>query len=210
MQSCPSLVYLNLEKYTINGTRLQEHTTCLGGGGEGRGREGARPRILPISLLIVFTAPSTVPGPWQVTCWIFYKFRKQLWYMEQKDFLKTFLEIPSPLPTHSTTYYSKNRKASIVKCCCFFSVSRVIQEGPYEVISPFLLDFSTCSNQSKIQLTSSRDIHGVYHEPDWYVGPHRAQSHMLTDLENLVSSILELVNKVLSVTGAQRRRIVSG
>lgn len=77
------------------------------------------PRILPISLLIVFTAPSTVPGPWQVTYWIFYKFRKQLWYTEQKDFLKTFLEIPFPLPTHSTTSYSKNRKASIVKCCCF-------------------------------------------------------------------------------------------
>lgn len=52
----------------------------------------------------------TFQSPWPIagTSGIFYKFRKQLWYTEPKDFLKTFLEIPSsPLPAHSTTYYRK-------------------------------------------------------------------------------------------------------
>ena len=72
-----------------------------------------------------------------------------------------------------------------------FCIFRLMRKGPLWS-HKFFLEFSTCSNQSKIQFIPSRDAHGAYHGPDWYVAPRGAQRHTLRELENLVSRILEL------------------
>lgn len=132
------------------------------------------PRILLISLLIVFYCTFHSPWPMQVLVGYFIHSESNYHIQSRRIFLKLFwkylLFLSQHIPPLSRVLV-KTGRLPFSSTAAFSLSPGSLKRGRYEVISPFLLEFSTGSNQSKIQLTSSRDIHGAYRELDWYVGP---------------------------------------
>lgn len=91
------------------------------------------PRIMPISLLIVFTAPSTVPGPWQVLVGYFISSESNYDIRSRRIFLKLswkYLLLLSQLIPPLTIVLVKTGRLPFSSAAAFFSVSRITQEEP--------------------------------------------------------------------------------
>lgn len=154
----------------------------------------------------------TVPGPWQVIAGYFISSKSNYDIRSRRIFLelswKYLLLLSQPIPPLPIALV-KTGRLPLSSAAAFSLSPGSHKRGLYEVISPSFLNFLLAQTKATFNslLQETFMEHAVNQIGMWAL---IELSHTPTNLENLVISIVELLSRVLCVTGVQRRRIVNG